>query len=78
MKENKLKEKLVKYLDELMIILLLLKKNTMLKSKKLKLLQKIYQQIGGAPDGIPPNFQLGAGPSAGSKGTASGGAEDVE
>ena len=41
-------------------------------------MQKIYQQIGGTPDGIPPNFQLGAGPSAGSKGTASGGAEDVE
>ena len=42
------------------------------------IMQKIYQQIGGAPGGIPPNFQLGTGPSAGSKGTASGGAEDVE
>ena len=42
------------------------------------IMQKIYQQIGGASGGIPPNFQLGAVPSACSKGTASGAAEDVE
>ena len=33
-------------------------------------MQKIYQQIGGPQGGIPPNFQLGEGPSEGSKGTA--------
>ena len=47
------------------------------------IMQKIYQQMGGAPGGMPPNFQPGAGapgagPSAGTKGSASGGAEDVE
>ena len=46
------------------------------------IMQKIYQQMGGAPGGMP-NFQPGAGapgagPNTGSKGTASGGAEDVE
>ena len=41
-------------------------------------MQKIYQQIGGAPGGIPQNLQRDVGPSAGSKGTASGGSEDVE
>ena len=46
-------------------------------------MQKIYQQMGGAPGGMP-NFQPGAGApgagpaGAGSKGTATGGAEDVE
>ena len=44
-------------------------------------MQKIYQQAGGAPGGMP-NFHPGAGgpsgPEAGSKGTATGGAEDVE
>ena len=45
-------------------------------------MQKIYQQMGGAPGGMP-NFQTGAGssgsgPNTGSKGTATGGAEDVE
>ena len=51
------------------------------------IMQKIYQSMGGAPGGMP-NFQPGqgapgagfpgAGPDAGSKGTATGGAEDVE
>ena len=46
------------------------------------IMQKIYQQMGGQPGGMP-NFggaQPGAqpGPEAGSKGTATGGAEDVE
>ena len=53
-------------------------------------MQKIYQQAGGAPGGMP-NFQggfpgagapgagaPGAGPQPGAKGTATGGAEDVE
>ena len=47
-------------------------------------MQKIYQSMGGAPGGMP-NFGgaggapgAGAGPQAGSKGTATGGAEDVE
>ena len=46
------------------------------------IMQKIYQQMGGAPGGMP-NFHPGeggpgAGPEPGSKGTASGSAEDVE
>ena len=47
------------------------------------IMQKIYQQAGGAPGGMP-NFgganpgAPGAGPSPGAKGTATGGAEDVE
>jgi L1 cell adhesion molecule like protein len=49
------------------------------------IMQKIYQQAGGAPGGMP-NFgganpgagAPGTGPSPGSKGTATGGAEDVE
>ena len=54
------------------------------------IMQKIYQQAGGAPGGMP-NFQggfpgagapgagaPGAGPQPGAKGTATGGAEDVE
>ena len=49
------------------------------------IMQKIYQQAGGAPGGMP-NFggaQPGAapgtaGPSPGARGTATGGAEDVE
>ena len=46
------------------------------------IMQKIYQSMGGAPGGMP-NFQPGAGapgagPQSGSKGTSSGGAEDVE
>ena len=44
------------------------------------IMQKIYQQAGGAPGGMP-NFHPGAGgpgPDAGAKGTATGGAEDVE
>ena len=54
------------------------------------IMQKVYQQAGGAPGGMP-NFQggfpgagapgagaPGAGPSPGAKGTATGGAEDVE
>ena len=45
------------------------------------IMQKIYQQAGGAPGGMP-NFggagAPGAGPQGGSKGTATGGAEDVE
>ena len=53
------------------------------------IMQKIYQQMGGAPGaGGMPNFggagfpggagAPGAGPQSGSKGTSSGGAEDVE
>ena len=55
------------------------------------IMQKIYQQAGGAPGGMPnfggaggfpgagaPGAAPGAGPSAGAKGTATGGAEDVE
>jgi L1 cell adhesion molecule like protein len=54
------------------------------------IMQKIYQQAGGAPGGVPPNFggfpgagapgagAPGAGPQPGAKGTATGGAEDVE
>ena len=51
------------------------------------IMQKIYQQMGGAPGaGGMPNFggahpgagAPGAGPSPGAKGTATGGAEDVE
>ena len=54
------------------------------------IMQKIYQQMGGQPGGMP-NFggaypgagapgagAPGAGPSPGAKGTATGGAEDVE
>ena len=43
------------------------------------IMQKIYQSMGGSPGGMP-NFQpgAGAGPNPGSKGTATGGAEDVE
>jgi len=49
------------------------------------IMQKIYQQAGGAPGGMP-NFggahpgagASGSGPSPGAKGTATGGAEDVE
>ena len=49
------------------------------------IMQKVYQQAGGAPGGMP-NFgganpgagAPGAGPSPGAKGTATGGAEDVE
>ena len=47
------------------------------------IMQKIYQQAGGAPGGMP-NFgganpgAPGAGPRPGAKGTATGGAEDVE
>ena len=49
------------------------------------IMQKIYQQAGGAPGGMP-NFgganpgagAPGTGPNPGSKGTATGGAEDVE
>jgi len=53
------------------------------------IMQKIYQQAGGAPGGMP-NFggfpgagapgagAPGAGPQPGAKGTATGGAEDVE
>ena len=46
------------------------------------IMQKIYQQMGGAPGGMP-NFHPGAGgpgagPEPGSKGSASGSAEDVE
>jgi len=46
------------------------------------IMQKIYQQMGGSPGGMP-NFggaggAPGAGPNPGSKGTATGGAEDVE
>ena len=43
------------------------------------IMQKIYQQAGGAPGGMP-NFggASGSGPNPGSKGTATGGAEDVE
>jgi L1 cell adhesion molecule like protein len=49
------------------------------------IMQKIYQQAGGAPGGLP-NFggahpgagASGSGPSPGAKGTATGGAEDVE
>ena len=49
------------------------------------IMQKIYQQAGGAPGGMP-NFgganpgagAPGTGPTPGSKGTATGGAEDVE
>jgi len=49
------------------------------------IMQKIYQQAGGAPGGMP-NFGAGApgagapgaGPQPGAKGTATGGAEDVE
>ncbi len=49
------------------------------------IMQKIYQQQGGAPGGMP-NFggaypgagAPGAGPTPGAKGTATGGAEDVE
>ena len=49
------------------------------------IMQKIYQHAGGAPGGMP-NFggahpgagAPGAGPSPGAKGTATGGAEDVE
>ena len=49
------------------------------------IMQKIYQQAGGAPGGMP-NFggahpgagAPGAGPTPGAKGTATGGAEDVE
>ena len=53
------------------------------------IMQKIYQQAGGAPGGVPPNFQgfpgagapgagaPGAGPQPGAKGTSTG-AEDVE
>ena len=49
------------------------------------IMQKIYQSMGGAPGGMP-NFHPGAGgpgapgagPEAGSKGTATGSAEDVE
>ena len=40
------------------------------------IMQKIYQQIGGQLGGMP-NFNPGASP-LGSKGTATGGAEDVE
>ena len=50
------------------------------------IMQKIYQQMGGQPGGPMPNFggaqpgagAPGAGPSPGAKGTATGGAEDVE
>ena len=49
------------------------------------IMQKIYQQAGGAPGGMPnfggagfPGGAPGAGPQAGSKGTATGGPEDVE
>ena len=50
------------------------------------IMQKIYQQTGGQPGGPMPNFggaqpgagAPGAGPSPGAKGTATGGAEDVE
>ena len=49
------------------------------------IMQKVYQQAGGAPGGMP-NFgganpgagAPGAGPTPGAKGTATGGAEDVE
>ena len=49
------------------------------------IMQKIYQQMGGQPGGMP-NFggthpgagAPGAGPTPGAKGTATGGAEDVE
>ena len=49
------------------------------------IMQKIYQQMGGQPGGMP-NFggahpgagAPGAGPAPGAKGTATGGAEDVE
>ena len=49
------------------------------------IMQKIYQQAGGAPGGMP-NFGgahpgaggAGNGPNPGAKGTATGGAEDVE
>jgi len=49
------------------------------------IMQKVYQQMGGQPGGMP-NFggahpgagAPGAGPSPGAKGTATGGAEDVE
>ena len=43
------------------------------------IMQKIYQQMGGPPSGMP-NFIPGIGPGAyiGNKGTATGGAEDVE
>ena len=50
-------------------------------------MQKVYQQAGGAPGGMPnfggANFNPGAGapgagPSPGAKGTSTGGAEDVE
>ena len=49
------------------------------------IMQKIYQQMGGQPGGMP-NFggahpgagAPGAGPTPGTKGTATGGAEDVE
>ena len=49
------------------------------------IMQKIYQQMGGQPGGMP-NFggaqpgagAPGAGPSPGAKGTATTGAEDVE
>ena len=46
-------------------------------------MQKIYQSMGGAPGGMP-NFHPGqggapgSGPEPGSKGTATGSAEDVE
>ena len=43
------------------------------------IMEKIYQPMVGSPGGIP-NFQpgAGAGPNPGSKGTATGVAEDVE
>ena len=53
------------------------------------IMQKVYQQAGGAPGGVPPNFSgfpgagapgagaPGAGPQPGAKGTSTG-AEDVE
>ena len=49
------------------------------------IMQKVYQQMGGQPGGMP-NFggahpgagAPGAGPAPGAKGTATGGAEDVE
>ncbi|MBR1818372.1 MAG: molecular chaperone DnaK [Bacilli bacterium] len=49
------------------------------------IMQKVYQQAGGAPGGMP-NFggahpgagAAGNGPNPGAKGTATGGAEDVE